>query len=266
MDVASAQRARLACASAAARSAMMTARAPQAALPKKNLGADVRRPRNAGGLAEPDDGASGSAQINKQPRPPNQCSTEPTLRASPHPTAAPTHRWQRGKGARGKMLASSWSNVAVQCAVAVQTLGAGSDWRVHAAARVSLACLHARRSAKGDGHLRSRRARKQQRPTAHTTNANPRTAAEHGLRRATRRACDPSVRWCWSAGVGARDDAAKPEEGNDAVGSGQRRSPRDPSRDRLSGVGAATTRKARGRQRRCWLRTAPVAGRYSSTN
>ena len=165
-------------------------------------------------------------QVNKQPRPPNQCSTEPTLRASPHPTAAPTHRWQRGKGARGKMLASSWSNVAVQCAVAVQTLGAGSDWRVHAAARVSLACLHARRSVKGDGHLRSRRARKQQRPTTH----NQRKPTHR--RRTWLASRDPScvrpvcavvlVSWCWCA---------------------QRR------------------REARGRQRRGWLRTAPVAVR-----
>ena len=194
----------------------------------------------------------------------------PSQRCALHLTRRPLQHTV-GKEAKGQeekclqVLGRTWrSSVLWQCKhLEREVTGACTPApRRAAAARVSLACLHARRSAKGDGHLRSRRARKQQRPTAHTTNANPRTAAEHGLRRATRRACDPSVRWCWSAGVGARDDAAKPEEGNDAVGSGQRRSPRDPSLDRLSGVGAATTRKARGRQRRCWLRTAPVAGRY----
>ena len=174
-------------------------------------------------------------QVNKQPRPPNQCSTEPTLRASPHPTAAPTHRWQRGKGARGKMLASSWSNVAVQCAaVAVQTLGVGGDWRVHARAaprrrRARLTRLRARETL-GQGR----------RAPAFAASAET-TAADrtHNQRKPTHRrrtwlaSRDPScvrpvcavvlVSWCWCA---------------------RRR------------------REARGRQRRCWLRTAPVAGRY----
>ena len=158
----------------------------------------------------------------------------PSQRCALHLTRRPLQHTV-GKEAKGQeekclqVLGRTWrSSVLWQCKhLEWEVTGACTPApRRAAAARVSLACLHARRSAKGDGHLRSRRARKQQRPTTH----NQRKPTHR--RRTWLASRDPScvrpvcavvlVSWCWCA---------------------RRR------------------REARGRQRRCWLRTAPVAAR-----